>query len=502
MTPGVTPTLQQSSSVGDNIITKATVKSNPCTLADLHLRACSQESVSDASVYVGMEFKENGGLTIFNHLGEQLAQVMEQTNSTAKQCLDYRNDICSLRQNELMFRKELESANTATLELATRVDTSLKCQAETTDAACRGLRAEVSEWCSGLEHMQQNVTTIDEQVNMLTVQVRERLAGELDLREQIKNVMQLVQQERTERLQEAEVVRVQVKELSAVCSRVEEGSTPLTTNDINIKAHLLAANERHNSETQRRVAEPDDMFSSFPQQLSEHRVAEKEFEKIMPPQEEALTTINDTAASSRDDFDRKTDTKENSLNRFNEELEMHRKETQDALAQEMACRESGLNELHEKMHRSKMDVDNIARLLWDAIEMHTHNICIDDVVRGRGLEHLDIQQLATPGLRNPRLRPAQKMVVARPSITRKQTAGSLRARVPSRIAIASPAPSWTPSPRIAVAAAPLNIVAPRLMPARRSVPNVAAGQVSDPPIPVTITRSSSEAPHATDLISL
>jgi len=309
--------------------------------------------------------------------------------------------------------------------------------------------------------MQQNVTTIDEQVNTLAVQVRERLASELGLQEQIKNVVELVQQERTERLQEAEVVREHVKGLSA-------------------------ANERRNSETQR--------------QQSEHRVAEKEIEKMMPVQEDALTTTSDIAPSSTDDFDHKTDPKENSLNRFNEELEMHRRKTQDALAQEMACRESGLNELHEKMHRSKMDVDNIARLLWDAIEMHTHSICIDDVVRAKGLEHLDIQQSATPGLG-----PAQNMAVARPLITQKQTARPLRSSVASQIVVATPALSWTPAPRIAVAAAPVNIVAPRVVTPLsqcRSAVNVVTGQVGNSPIPVTITRSSGEVPDADCTISL
>jgi len=79
-----------------------------------------------------------------------------------------------------------------------------------------------------------------------------------------------------------------------------------------------------------------------------------------------------------------------SENRFKslwDEMQMNNQTNLDALAQESACRKGdkysqqvGLQELCEKTDVFKAEINHMMIRLWNAIEMHTHEVCMDDVV--------------------------------------------------------------------------------------------------------------------------
>eukprot|EP00811_Abedinium_folium_P001266 NODE_11157_length_1304_cov_2.392523.p1 GENE.NODE_11157_length_1304_cov_2.392523~~NODE_11157_length_1304_cov_2.392523.p1 ORF type:complete len:387 (-),score=116.55 NODE_11157_length_1304_cov_2.392523:142-1257(-) len=73
----------------------------------------------------------------------------------------------------------------------------------------------------------------------------------------------------------------------------------------------------------------------------------------------------------------------NSLKSVREAIEIERQ----SLEQEVADREAeehnlqmGVNELREKADAFKCEIDEVTRRLWDAIEMHTHDIRMNDLV--------------------------------------------------------------------------------------------------------------------------
>jgi len=135
------------------------------------------------------------------------------------------------------------------------------------------------------------------------------------------------------------------------------------------------------------------------------KVAQEDLGKIVFALEQGLTTrMNDIAASLRHDLHHETDLKENSLKRLKEEVEM----CDRILAQEMARREgdnhalqAGLNKLQEKTRT----FDDIVHLLLDAIEMHAHDVLIDDDLVSMGglvqAKTLGVQQFPTQHVRPP-----------------------------------------------------------------------------------------------------
>lgn len=109
--------------------------------------------------------------------------------------------------------------------------------------------------------------------------------------------------------------------------------------------------------------------------------------------------------------------KENSSATLEREVET----AHTALAQEMAFRDCGdhnlligLEGLHEKADIFKIKMDDITRCLWDEVEIHSQDACVDTVGVG-DLVHetqLGFQQAAVPSFN-----PVQQVVVAEPAVT-------------------------------------------------------------------------------------
>merc|ERR1712137_670724 len=75
-----------------------------------------------------------------------------------------------------------------------------------------------------------------------------------------------------------------------------------------------------------------------------------------------------------------------------------------------------INELREKVSMFKVELGDVTHRLWNAIEMHTHDIPIDDVVNGDLSTQRKPQGLQTFASAGPR--PTQNIVISRqPSTT-------------------------------------------------------------------------------------
>merc|ERR1712107_731263 len=110
----------------------------------------------------------------------------------------------------------------------------------------------------------------------------------------------------------------------------------------------------------------------------------------------------------RRDLDRQIQRREDDIN----QAKNFREEIQSGILQETTDRESedhnlqiAIHELREKADLFKVENDEMLRRVWDAIEMHTHDIRIDDVmdadnaVRRNQFPHSEqttIQQLSSP----------------------------------------------------------------------------------------------------------
>merc|ERR1712137_599719 len=151
----------------------------------------------------------------------------------------------------------------------------------------------------------------------------------------------------------------------------------------------------------------------------------EDFEKMVLAQDRALTEKTRAIDVSTTQYlDRGINCKENSFATLKEEVEM----AHAALAQ-TACLEGddhnlqiGLDELHEKADMFTVKIDDITRRLWDAIETHSHDARMDAVGEGDSVHvtQLDFQQAAVPSLN-----PVQHVAVAEPNVTVQQSATSL-----------------------------------------------------------------------------
>jgi len=104
--------------------------------------------------------------------------------------------------------------------------------------------------------------------------------------------------------------------------------------------------------------------------------------------------IDDFASAFRRDFDEEVQIRGTSLRSLKDTIELNHKDTKKAITLETTDRESedhilqiGLHELREKADMFKVEIDDITRRLWDAIEMHTHDIRIDDLVEQQSFAH-------------------------------------------------------------------------------------------------------------------
>merc|ERR1712137_222395 len=137
------------------------------------------------------------------------------------------------------------------------------------------------------------------------------------------------------------------------------------------------------------------------QSLAEsHNSVQDHFNQILLEQKEALSSkIDDFASEFRRDFDQEVHIRGTSLKSLKDTIEQNHRDTKNLITLETTDRESedhilqiGLNELREKADMFKVEIDDITRRLWDAIEMHTHDIQIDDLV-----EQQSVARLSPPG---------------------------------------------------------------------------------------------------------
>merc|ERR1712137_37028 len=115
--------------------------------------------------------------------------------------------------------------------------------------------------------------------------------------------------------------------------------------------------------------------------------------------------IEDFMVTFRRDLDRQIQHREDDIKNFREDI-------QSGILQETTDRESedhnlqiAIHELREKADLFKVENDEMLRRVWDAIEMHTHDIRIDDVMDADNAvrrnqfppsEQTTIQQLPSP----------------------------------------------------------------------------------------------------------
>lgn len=133
--------------------------------------------------------------------------------------------------------------------------------------------------------------------------------------------------------------------------------------------------------------------------------------------------LDDVAASLRRDLDHGMHLKESSLVRLGDELDMKTRETLEVISQETENREGdalnlqlSINELREKVSIFKVELGDVTHRLWNAIENHTHDIPIDNVVNGDPSSPSKQQGLQTLASAGPR--PTQNIVISRqPSTT-------------------------------------------------------------------------------------
>jgi len=228
----------------------------------------------------------------------------------------------------------------------------------------------------GLEHLRQSLE--NEQTHREPV-VLGVLEGSTE-----KRLLGLIEQERTERCKSAASVVKCIDELSASCAqdkyRIEELSAALLNTASDIKARLnaevkerVAADERSEGEVQSKLKMELAALQPFLDKQDQDRTSQLHFMKdeLIAVQErisEMVSTQNKALLG---------------VEGLRDEVNKHKQGTHDALAQES-------NKLQEKANFLKTELDDLAKRLWDAIEMHTHDIRIDNVADVNSLDRVRV----------------------------------------------------------------------------------------------------------------
>lgn len=175
-----------------------------------------------------------------------------------------------------------------------------------------------------------------------------------------------------------------IVELSASCAqdkyRIEELSAALLNTASDIKARLnaevkerVAADERSEGEVQSKLKMELAALQPFLDKQDQDRTSQLHFMKdeLIAMQErisEMVSTHNKALLG---------------VEGLRDEVNKHKQGTHDALAQES-------NKLQEKANFLKTELDDLAKRLWDAIEMHTHDIRIDNVADVNNLDRVRV----------------------------------------------------------------------------------------------------------------
>jgi len=235
----------------------------------------------------------------------------------------------------------------------------------------------------------------------------------------------LIGQERTERCQNEATVAERLKELSALITELSS-TLASTANNIETKLsaevqHRIEANGRIQTEANVKFSMGLETMQAISdqrhhQQSSQLQSMADDIIAVRENVNQAVSIkIEDFVVTFRRDLDRQIQRREDDMNQaknFREEISFTTKEIQSGILQETTDRESedhnlqiAIHELREKADLFKVENDEMLRRVWDAIEMHTHDIRIDDVmdadnaVRRNQYPHSEqttIQQLPSP----------------------------------------------------------------------------------------------------------
>lgn len=194
-----------------------------------------------------------------------------------------------------------------------------------------------------------------------------------------KPLMALIEKETLERCRGA----------AALASGVEELSAEVNNLRLQLSGELRECKEGQLSVVED-VATMRSLVDQSQQQVQSLRltindVQDNFAEKMSVQNNELLLTINNLSAALRKDLDHEIHFRESCIKGVREEVELHRLDVHNALLQEATDREGedhnmqlSVSELREKTNNFKLEIDDVTRRVWDAIEMHTHDIQIDD----------------------------------------------------------------------------------------------------------------------------
>jgi len=224
----------------------------------------------------------------------------------------------------------------------------------------------------------------------------------------------LIGQEKTERCQNEATVAERSSTLASTANNIE---TKLSAE----VQHRIEANERIQTEANVKFSMGLETMQAISdqrhhQQSSQLQSMADDIIAVRENVNQAVSIkIEDFVVTFRRDLDRQIQRREDDINQaknFREEISFTTKEIQSGILQETTDRESedhnlqiAIHELREKADLFKVENDEMLRRVWDAIEMHTHDIRIDDVmdadnaVRRNQFPHSEqttIQQLPSP----------------------------------------------------------------------------------------------------------
>jgi len=137
---------------------------------------------------------------------------------------------------------------------------------------------------------------------------------------------------------------------------------------------------------QTRMKEFNALYSSFQQELSEsQKNMHNYFERLLS------ANVNNIALSLRQDLTHEMHLRENSFKGLKDEIEM----TDRKILEEIACRrgdkysqQAVLKDLCEKADAFQVETNNMMLRLWNAIEVHTRGVCMNDTVNTANAIHV------------------------------------------------------------------------------------------------------------------
>jgi len=189
-----------------------------------------------------------------------------------------------------------------------------------------------------------------------------------------QHVMGLIHHERDERCYEAVIFEERIKEISNTF--LMELSTKLLAVDVSMK----------------------DLRSSFQQQLNEcQESTQNYFEKLASAQETALSAnMNNTMLSLRLDLDNEARLRDDSVHSLKNEIGTNYNKNLEAFASEAShrkadiyCQQLGLQDLCKKFDAFREETNDVTQRLWNSIDMHTHDVCVDEFLKKAHLNRVD-----------------------------------------------------------------------------------------------------------------